>query len=130
MLRLSREREKISVVDDQIGSPTNALDLADVILALASRRLEGDASGWGQTYHAAGSGQASWAQFASEIMRLSGSSTRILPILTKDFPTPARRPSWSVLDGAKLSKSFGLQLPEWRSSLPDVVERLAAESSE
>jgi dTDP-4-dehydrorhamnose reductase len=129
MLRLSRERDEIAVVADQIGSPTNALDLADVILALASRRLRGDTAGWGQTYHAAGNGQASWAEFAGEIMRASGSTTRIRPIATADFPTPAQRPSWSVLAGSKLHSSFGLALPDWRSSLPSVVQRLAAEAA-
>jgi dTDP-4-dehydrorhamnose reductase len=129
MLRLSRERDEIAVVADQIGSPTNALDLADVILALASRRLRGDTAGWGQTYHAAGNGQASWAEFAGEIMRASGSTTRIRPIATADFPTPAQRPSWSVLAGSKLHSTFGLTLPDWRSSLPSVVQRLVAEAT-
>lgn len=124
MLRLSRDRDEISVVADQIGSPTNALDLADVILALAGRRLGGDAAGWGETYHAAGGGQASWAEFAAEIMHASGSATRIRPITTADFPTPATRPAWSVLDGTKLRDTFGLSLPDWRQSLPAVVSRL------
>nr|WP_314444326.1 dTDP-4-dehydrorhamnose reductase [uncultured Sphingomonas sp.] len=127
MLRLSRERDEISVVADQVGSPTNALDLADVILALAARRLAGDRSGWGEIYHAAGTGQASWAEFAGEIMRASGSATRIRPISTAEFPTPAQRPSWSVLDGAKLQATFGLSLPNWRQSLPGVVRRLVDE---
>lgn len=128
MLRLARDRDEISVVADQVGSPTNAFDLADVILALATRRLASDASGWGQTYHAAGNGQASWAEFAAEIMRLSGSETRIRPIATADFPTPAKRPAWSVLDGSKLKKQFGLVMPEWKGSLPAVVARLLEES--
>lgn len=121
MLRLARHRDEIAVVADQIGSPTNALDLADIVLTLAARRLGGDALGWGETYHAAGSGQASWAEFAGEIMRSSGSATRIRPIGTAEFPTPAERPSWSVLDGTRLKQRFGLALPDWRSSLPAVV---------
>lgn len=129
MLRLSRDREEIAVVADQVGSPTNALDLADVILSLAERRLTGDRHGWGETYHAAGEGEASWADFAAEIMRLSGSATRIRPIPTSDFPTPAQRPSWSVLDGSRLGNRFGLALPKWRSSLPSVVERLVSEQA-
>lgn len=129
MLRLARERDEISVVADQIGSPTSALDLADVILEFATRRIDGDSAGWGGTYHAAGSGQASWAEFASAIMRASNSSTRIRPICTVDFPTPARRPFWSVLDGAKLRETFGLSLPDWRSSLPAVVTRLCGQEA-
>lgn len=124
MLRLSRHRDEIAVVADQIGSPTNALDLAGLILALAERRLRGDRAGWSETYHAAGRGEASWADFAAEIMRLSGSAARIRPIATSEFPTPARRPSWSVLDSSKLRDRFGLALPDWHASLPPVVERL------
>lgn len=124
MLRLSGEREEISVVADQIGSPTNALDLADVILALAARRLAGDRTGWGETYHAAGSGRASWADVAEAVMRASGAATRIRPITTDQFPTLAKRPAWSVLDGGKLKTRFGLALPDWSESLPAVVERL------
>jgi dTDP-4-dehydrorhamnose reductase len=127
MLRLSGERNEISVVADQLGSPTNALDLADVILALAARRSSGDRTGWAETYHAAGSGQASWAEFAAEIMRQSGAATRIRPIPTADFPTPAKRPAWSVLDGSKLQQTFGLALPEWKASLGPVVKRLLDE---
>ena len=127
MLRLSRDREEIAVVAAQVGSPTNALDLAEVILSLASRRATGDRAGWGETYHAAGSGQASWAEFAAEIMRVSGAATRIRPIPTSDFPTPAKRPAWSVLDGSKLRHAFGLALPEWKDSLAPVVKRLLDE---
>jgi dTDP-4-dehydrorhamnose reductase len=127
MLRLARDRDEIAVVADQMGSPTNALDLADVILALASRRASGDQTGWGQTYHATGGGQASWADFAAEIMRESGAHTRIRPIPTSDFPTPAQRPAWSVLDGSKLKEIFGVAMPEWKDSLAPVVKRLLDE---
>ena len=127
MLRLAADRDEIAVVADQVGSPTNALDLANVILALAARRVAGDRSGWGETYHAAGCGQAHWAEFAAEIMRLSGAATRIRPITTAEFPTPAKRPAWSVLDGSKLQQAFGLALPEWKDSLAPVVKRLLDE---
>jgi dTDP-4-dehydrorhamnose reductase len=128
MLRLAAERDEIGVVADQLGSPTNALDLAEVILVLAERRLSGDASGWGDTYHAAGTGAASWADVAEEVMRASGAPTRIRRIATSDFPTPAKRPAWSVLDGSKLGQRFGLALPEWRGSLGAVVARLLDQS--
>ena len=127
MLRLARDRDKIAVVADQVGSPTNALDLADIILTLAARRAAGDRTGWGETYHAAGSGQASWAEFAAEIMRMSGADTRIRPIPTSEFPTPAKRPAWSVLDGSKMKDTFGLALPDWKVSLAPVVKRLLDE---
>jgi dTDP-4-dehydrorhamnose reductase len=127
MLRLAADRDEIAVVADQVGSPTNALDLANVILALAARRVTGDRSGWGETYHAAGSGQANWAEFAAEIMRLSGAATCIRPITTAEFPTSAKRPVWSVLDGSKLQQAFGLALPDWKDSLGPVVKRLLDE---
>jgi dTDP-4-dehydrorhamnose reductase len=127
MLRLAAGRDELSVVADQRGSPTSALDLAGVILALAQRRLAGDRSGWGETYHAAGAGEASWAGFAAEIMRQAGAATRIRPIATADYPTPARRPAWSVLSGAKLRGTFGLGLDDWQHALRPVVARLVGE---
>ncbi|WP_300974841.1 dTDP-4-dehydrorhamnose reductase [Sphingomonas sp. LHG3406-1] len=131
MLRLARDREEIGVVDDQRGSPTNALDLADLILALAARRLGGDSSGWGATYHAAGAGEASWAEVAADVMRVAAANgapaATIRSIATSDFPTPARRPAWSVLDMGKLEETFDWRLPEWRPSLARVVTRLLDE---
>ncbi|GLR46975.1 dTDP-4-dehydrorhamnose reductase [Sphingomonas astaxanthinifaciens] len=127
MLRLSAERDELSVVADQRGSPTSALDLAGVILALAERRLGGDARGWGETYHAAGAGEASWAEFAAEIMRQAGATIQIRPIATADYPTPARRPAWSVLSGAKLRGAFGIGLGDWEEALLPVVARLVGE---
>jgi dTDP-4-dehydrorhamnose reductase len=128
MLRLGGERDEISVVADQVGSPTSAPDLAELILALAQRRLTGDRTGWGRTYHAVGAGQASWAEVAKEVMHAAAvagaPSAAIRPIATADYPTPARRPAWSVLDGARLQEEFGLALPEWRSSVAKVVGRL------
>lgn len=124
MLRLAGDRDEIRVVGDQRGSPTSAPDLAALIIALAKRRLSGDGAGWGETYHAAGGGEASWAEFAAEIMRAADLPTRIVPITTADYPTPAARPSWSVLSGDKLQRRFGLALPHWRESLPATVRKL------
>ena len=130
MLRLAAEREEIAVVADQRGSPTNALDLAGLILTLAERRVGGDRDGWGRTYNAAGTGEASWAELAEEAMRASaahgGPVARIRRIGTADFPTPARRPAWSVLDQGRLQEQFGLSLPQWRPSLEPLVARILA----
>ena len=128
ILRLAAEREEIAVVADQVGSPTSALDLADVILALAERRRIGDHAGWGETYHAAGAGRASWAEFAEAVMQESsaagGPAARICPIATAQYPTPAARPAWSVLDSSQLRDHFGLSMPPWRESVAFVTQRL------
>ena len=130
VLRLASYRDEIGVVADQHGSPTSALDLAHVILSLAARRLSGDASGWGQTYHAAGSGEARWAQVAQAVMdeaaRHGAPTATIRPIATADYPTPAARPTWSVLNSGKLERSFGLRMPHWRDAVAEVVGRLVA----
>ena len=124
MVELGQQRETLSVVADQIGSPTSALDLADAILAIAGNRAH-----LGQTYHVAGSGTASWYEVAvavqEELARLGRKSARVTPITTADWPTPARRPAYSALDSSTFTRDFGVTLPDWRTSLRPIVERLA-----
>jgi dTDP-4-dehydrorhamnose reductase len=119
-------RDKLTVVDDQRGSPTSALDLADGLLAMAQAR-----QGWGQTYHLAGSGEASWFEFAQEIMsqcaRVGLPHVPVEPIRTEDWPTRAARPRNSILDSDKFEQAFGFAMPEWRESARKVVDRLARE---
>lgn len=129
MLRLAGEREEIGIVDDQIGSPTSALDLADGILAVGKNLLENPRnSSFRGTFHMAGAGTASWAEFAGAIFELSlrfgGPSARVRPISTMDYPTPAKRPANSRLDCTKLEQVHGIILPHWRKALPLCVERL------
>jgi len=132
MLRLAREREEIGVVADQIGSPTSALDLADGILAVAKNLLDRpkDESLRG-VFHIAGTGFASWAEFATEIFvlsaRLGGPSARVRAITTADYPTLAKRPANSRLDCTKLHQVHGLELPSWRDSLGPCLERIIEE---
>jgi len=129
MLRLAKEREEVGVVADQIGSPTSALDLADAILAVGRNLLEKpqDRSLRG-IFHAAGTGFASWAEFASEIFALSarfgGPTAVVRPIVTADYPTPAKRPPNSRLDCTKLMSIHGVMLPPWQNSLAICLERL------
>jgi dTDP-4-dehydrorhamnose reductase len=117
-------RDRLTVVDDQRGSPSSALDLADGLLAMLKA---GD--GWGETYHLAGRGNASWCEFAREIMAQCGALSLphapVEPIRTEDWPTRADRPRNSILDSGKFERAFGFAMPDWRSSTRAVVERLA-----
>ena len=130
MVDLGQQRDTLSVVDDQYGNPTSALDLAEAILAIAARVQDGDRTGLGQTYHVAGSGIASWFDVAvavqDELARLGGKSATIIPIATADWPTPARRPAFSALDCTKFARDFAIAMPDWRASLPPIVARLVA----
>lgn len=130
MLRLAREREEIRVVADQIGTPTYAPHLADAVLAIAGSIVEPLSSErWG-SYHAAGRGEATWHELASEVMRVSqdlgGPVARIVPITTAEYPTPARRPANSRLACGKLEGAFAVQLPDWREGVTTCVTRLLA----
>lgn len=126
MLRLAAERDQISVVDDQIGNPTAALDLADAILEVCQHvREKPDGAHWG-TFHIAGTGETSWAGLANATFAASraydGPSARVIPIPSKDYPTPAERPANSRLDTSKLLSVFGIALPEWQESLCGTVD--------
>jgi dTDP-4-dehydrorhamnose reductase len=133
MLRLAAEREEIGVVADQVGSPTSAFDIADGIFTVARNLLEKpqDRSLRG-LFHMAGTGHASWAEFAAEIFalsaRLGGPSARVRPIASADYPTPAKRPANSRLDCAKLAQVHGVTLPLWQASLEECVRRLIDEA--
>ena len=125
MVAAARDRDSLNVVDDQHGSPTSALDLADAILAIAAN--------WpldsGRIYHLAGSGSASWFGLASEVMancrRLGLPAADVKPIATADWPTKAARPPYAVLDCAAIERDLGIRLPDWRQSVAATVERLA-----
>lgn len=132
MLSLAATRDEISVVADQIGSPTSAIDIADGLLKVSRNLLAcpSDQELRG-VFHMTGSGEASWAQFAEAIFKaskaLGGVSARVAPIPTSAYPTPARRPANSRLDGARLARVHGVVLPDWRLSVAAVVGRLIAD---
>jgi dTDP-4-dehydrorhamnose reductase len=133
MLRLAGDRDEVGVVADQFGSPTSALDIADGIIAVARNLVERpENKNLRGVFHMAGSGFASWAEFATEIFTLSahlgGPSAKVRPIKTSDYPTPAKRPANSRLDCAKLKEVHGVMLPPWRSSLEPCVKRLIEET--
>jgi dTDP-4-dehydrorhamnose reductase len=131
MLNLARQRPEITVVADQHGTPGNAFDLADGILAVARNMVErkGDTSLRG-VFHMAAAGETTWAGFASAIFEAAraanGPSATVKPIATAGYPTPARRPANSRLDSGKLARVHGVRLPPWQQSLPQCVERLIA----
>ena len=125
MLRLARERELLRVVADQRGTPTPARWIADATAQALQARPE--ASG---TWHLAAGGEASWFEFASEIVQQAAArglverAPRVEPITTADFPTRARRPAWSVLDTSALAADFGIRLPHWRNGVTLCLESL------
>lgn len=129
IVKAAEHRDTLTVVDDQRGSPTSALDLAGAILHVLDQWGRGSRTGLGETYHVAGTGETSWCGFAEEIMRrcreLGLPVAQIVPIQTSDWPTLARRPANSVLDCGKFERDFGLRLPEWKNSVGEVVARLA-----
>jgi dTDP-4-dehydrorhamnose reductase len=130
MLRLAETREEVSVVADQRGCPTYAPDIAEAVVALASAMI----GGWGASgvYHLAGAEAASWAEFAEGVFEASkargGPAARVKPIGTADYPTPAKRPANSRLDGTRLREVFGVALPSWREALPRCLDELGVAS--
>ncbi len=118
ILRLSEQKDSINVVNDQIGNPTYAGDLADTILKI----IDSEKDSFG-VYHFSNSGGISWYDFAKEILIKSNKLTKIKPISTKDFPTLAPRPRYSVLDTTKLCKTFGVEALNWKSSLDKAIKK-------
>jgi dTDP-4-dehydrorhamnose reductase len=134
MLGLAETRNVVRVVDDQLGSPTSALDLADAILTLADRSAPGSPGDDGGVYHAAAEGETTWHGFAGAIFSSWQRRGRRVPkleaITTAEFPTPARRPADSRLDCTKLAQRFGIRLPHWRHSLDACLDELASALTE
>lgn len=119
MVRLMKEKESINVVNDQWGSPTYARDLAEVILQII-------ASGEWHTgiYHYSNEGILTWFEFAVAIRELTGSTCKVYPISTSEYPTPAKRPAYSVLDKSKICNTYLISLKNWKDSLRDCLEAL------
>jgi len=118
MLRLGAERERLTVVDDQRGTPTYAPDLARAILTLVGRGVEGF-----EIYHFSDRGEISWYDFARRIFELTGNPIEVVPVGTKDYPTPARRPAYSVLDKSKI-EAAGVKVPDWGDSLKECLKEI------
>ena len=118
MLRLASECAEISVVDDQIGSPTLADDLAQVTMNILNKIDQAEVNHVGGIFHATGTGFVSWYEFCKEIFRISNiSAVTVNPIQSSAYPSPAPRPAYAVLSNEKLLATYGEQLPDWRVSL-------------
>jgi dTDP-4-dehydrorhamnose reductase len=121
MLRLASERDSLSVVNDQIGTPTNAVDLAEALVKIISTSYhEPRTSNFG-IYNFSNEGQCSWYDFAKEIFENNGIKIDLKPIPTTSFPTPAKRPAYSVLDKSKIKKTFKIEILDWNESLKTVI---------
>ncbi|TAK46361.1 MAG: dTDP-4-dehydrorhamnose reductase [Saprospiraceae bacterium] len=126
MLRLSGERQVLSVVFDQIGTPTYAADLAQAMLTMIQKVERGEvpAEKLMGLYHFSNEGVTSWYDFAKAIFEIKNKTVKVQPIESKDFPTLALRPPFSVLNKGKIKATFGLEIPHWRESLRTCLERL------
>ena len=124
MLRLSKEREELGVIFDQVGTPTYARDLAKACLDILAYNKEANINSNGNLYHYSNEGVASWYDFAISIMELGGENCKVKPIQTKDYPTLAKRPHYSVLNKSKIKTDFKIEIPYWRDSLKDCIEKI------
>ena len=131
MLRVGRERGALSVVDDQHGTPTHAADIAEASLRMLRAQVDSDAPRG--LYHYTASGQTTWAGFAEAIFEAlaeqTGERVALTRITTDQYPTPAARPAYSVLDGAKIERDFGVTRPDWRAPVPGTVEHALRETA-
>lgn len=119
MCRLMQERESLGVVNDQIGTPTYAADLAKVIMQIISSNI------WkGGLYHYSNEGEISWYDFASKIKEFRGFTCKVNAIDSSAFPTPAKRPAYSLLDKSKIKKEYNINIPNWDESLKIMLAKL------
>ena len=127
MLRVGAERDTLTVVDDQRGSPTSAADLAQTLMTITLRLVEDGAAPTG-TFHFSNAGETSWAGFAAEIFRQSslrgGASANVTPITTDQYPTPAQRPANSLLSHDAIRAAYGIQPRPWQAALGDILDEL------
>lgn len=124
MLRLGADRDRLTIVADQIGGPTCAADIADACLNIAAQ-LCADASKSG-TYHFSGGPDVSWADFAREIFAQAGQTVEVVDIPSSDYPTPAARPLNSRMDNSTTETTFGIARSDWRTGLRDILADLEA----
>jgi dTDP-4-dehydrorhamnose reductase len=121
MLRLSESRNELTVIYDQVGTPTYAMDLATVILKI----IANDPKLYG-LYHYSNEGVASWYDFAKAVFELAEVNMKVLPVASSAFVTKAKRPHYSVLDKTKIKAAFGIEIPYWRESLNRCIQNLQA----
>ena len=119
MIRLGREKPELGVIFDQIGTPTYARDLASVIMTAIRQGIQPG------VYHFSNEGVISWYDFTKAIHRMAGITTcHVRPLHTAEYPTPAARPHYSVLDKTKIKQAYGIEVPYWEESLAECVKKL------
>lgn len=123
MLRLMRERELLTVIDDQRGSPTYATDLAEMMIHILQ---QSEVNGWTNgLFHFSNRGQTSWYGFADAIRRVAGiENCKLVPVTTAEYPTAARRPAYSVMDLTKISNRFRVEIPTWEEALQRCLQKI------
>ncbi|SHH87617.1 dTDP-4-dehydrorhamnose reductase [Wenyingzhuangia marina] len=120
MLKLAETRELLTIIADQVGSPTYAYDLAKTILEILPK-VNNDQV---EVYHYSNEGICSWYDFAFEIFHQTNTNCKVLPIETKDYPTAAERPSYSVMNKSKIKNTFDIEIPHWKTSLSNCLKKL------
>lgn len=121
IIRLCGERDELGIVADQIGSPTYAFDLAMTIKSICESEKLSSTNG---IFHFSNQGVGSWYDFAVCIAQQIGSKTKINPIATSQYPTPATRPHYSVMNTSKIKSTFGISIPHWQASVADCIKKL------
>jgi dTDP-4-dehydrorhamnose reductase len=119
MLRLAEDHDEVSVVSDQLGTPTSAKELAKMIHYLEPTSNYG-------LFHGTCEGSCSWADFAAEIFRLAGKDTKVNYITTDQYPTPAKRPAYSVLENYMLKLTTDFQMADWQDAIAEYMKELLA----
>jgi dTDP-4-dehydrorhamnose reductase len=123
MRNLMKKRDSLSVVNDQVGSPTYAADLAEAILTIVNHKkwIPG-------LYHYSNEGEISWFDFANDIKYFSNSKTQINGISTEEYPTVAKRPKYSMLDKTKIKETYNIKVPDYKDSLKKCIKILQNEA--
>jgi dTDP-4-dehydrorhamnose reductase len=124
MLKLGAERPELKVIFDQIGTPTYAADLADSILEIIKFDINNIGTSWKGIYHYSNEGVCSWYDFAKAIFEIKKIDCNVYPIETKDYPTPAKRRHFSLLNKSKIKSTFHISIPYWRESLVKCLKEL------
>ncbi|HFA50074.1 MAG TPA: dTDP-4-dehydrorhamnose reductase [Bacteroidetes bacterium] len=126
MIRLGNERDELGIIFDQIGTPTYAFDLAEAILKIIQKfeNKKIDKNNFSEIYHFSNEGVTSWYDFAKAIFEMENIPVKVKAIETKDYPTPAKRPPFSVLNKNKIKQTFGLEIPYWRDGLRRCLKKL------
>ncbi len=124
ILRFGKEKDEISVVSDQIGSPTFAADLANAVLKIIEQSDEHNEKFVQGIYHYSNEGTCSWHEFAEEIMKQKGIKCKVNAVSSSEYPTATKRPKYSLLDKIKIKKTFGIKVNDWKASLKECLNLL------